>query len=188
MAARARGTQVPQQRLLWGTEGSPAPAWGCQQGGTPAAVVTGRSTEGIALLNRGWHMCEALGAETSVLALPWLNHGLSPGPATLHGIRECRQPLGEGVAPLSPQKYRRQKGPPPVALWLLERLFQGSRSVLSSFLLRAQKRPAELRGVMMMGASGEVRMGVVSDVVSSASLSTSSKLSLTEGMICTTFS
>lgn len=65
---------------------------------------------------------------------------------------------------------------------------RGSRSVPASFLLRAQKRPVELRGARMTGASGGVRMGVVSEVVSSASLSTSSKLSLTEGMICTTFS
>ena len=65
---------------------------------------------------------------------------------------------------------------------------RGSRSGLSLFLLRSQKRPVELRGARMMGASGGLRMGVVSDVVSSASLSISSKLSLTEGMICTTFS
>lgn len=109
-----------------------------------------------------------------------------PWAPTMPGTRECSQALNKGVAQLSPQKYQRQKGPS--LLWLLEHLFQGSRSVLSSFLLRAQKRPVGLRGAMMMGASGGVRMGVVSDVVSSASLSTSSKLSLTDGMICTTFS
>lgn len=122
-----------------------------------------------------------------MLALPWLNHCLSPGPAT---TRSAGSPSKRGCHNCHPKSTEGRKD---LLLGLFGccwsiYLFQGGRSVLSSFLLTAQKRPAELRGARMMGASGGVRMGVVSDVVSSASLSTSSKFSLTEGMICTTFS
>ena len=59
---------------------------------------------------------------------------------------------------------------------------------LSLLLVSPQNSPVGLRGVRTTGVSGGVRMGAVSDVVSSVSLSASSRLSLTEGMICTTFS